>query len=70
MSAFKRSPMTKLVAFRMTEEEHGILVSEAETRNIAVVDIIREALDLWMENKPAPKSQKRKGASGSAGSKG
>lgn len=70
MSKFKRSPLSKTMTFRMTEEEHAFLTEQATKRNTEVVELIREALDDYFENHSSPRAQNRRRPSGSAGSKG
>lgn len=73
MSLFKRSPLTRVITFRVTEQEGGILDAEAKARGIGAVDIVREALEQWAARQQKAgrlHTQKLKRESGSTGSTG
>ena len=58
MSLFAKSRVNQILTFRVTQEQRQKLTAEVERRGISLVDLLREAIDLYFE----------RSAPGSAGS--
>ena len=58
MSRFARSPRVtadRVITLRVTAEQHTSLQEIAARREVGISDVMREALDLWIEtNEPTP----------------
>jgi hypothetical protein len=54
MPRFSRDPLTKMISLRVTEEDDRLLGELAQALGLpgGKADVLRKALDYWLENAP------------------
>lgn len=60
MAKFARSPLTKFIRVRVTEEQDADLRAAAERKGITQSELVLQALDMWFEREEPNSSRRRR----------